>query len=213
MRLSHAPSIGPFNSLAPGRSSCDFKNLIFNLALLIGIFKSSSENILRWMPQDLTDDKSTLVQVMAWCRQATSHYQKQCWPRSPKPYDIQSQMASLDPNELTNMLWAWNQNRVWRNVAFTLKNHDQIKSQFCTCHGSCMIMTYGKLWNNYTVKINIRAKINFTRFQLLTLSAISELGAWCQPGQVLSWFLEIINWKHQQEVIFFGLLCSKYFDL
>ena len=28
----------------------------------------------RWMPLDLTDDKSTLVQVMAWCRQATSHY-------------------------------------------------------------------------------------------------------------------------------------------
>ena len=30
------------------------------------------------MPEDLTDDKSTLVQVMAWCRQATSHYLKQC---------------------------------------------------------------------------------------------------------------------------------------
>ena len=26
------------------------------------------------MPQDLTDDMSTLVQVMAWCHQATSHY-------------------------------------------------------------------------------------------------------------------------------------------
>ena len=37
---------------------------------------------LRWMPLDLTDDKSTLVQVMAWCRQATSHYLSQCWPRS-----------------------------------------------------------------------------------------------------------------------------------
>ena len=27
------------------------------------------------MSQDLTDDKSTLVKVMAWCHQATSHYQ------------------------------------------------------------------------------------------------------------------------------------------
>ena len=34
------------------------------------------------MQLDLTDDKSTLVQVMAWCRQATSHYLSQCWPRS-----------------------------------------------------------------------------------------------------------------------------------
>ena len=43
---------------------------------------------LRWMPQDLTDDKSTLVQVMAWCRQATSHYLGQCWPRSVSPNGV-----------------------------------------------------------------------------------------------------------------------------
>ena len=40
------------------------------------------------MPQDLTDDKSTLVQVMAWCHQATSQYLNPCWPRSPMPYGI-----------------------------------------------------------------------------------------------------------------------------
>ena len=32
------------------------------------------------MTQDSTDDKWILVQVMAWCRQAASHYPKQCWP-------------------------------------------------------------------------------------------------------------------------------------
>ena len=62
--------------------------MIFNLALLIGIFKSSYDNVLRWMPQNLTDDKSTLVQVMPWCRQATSHYLNQCWPRSLTPYGV-----------------------------------------------------------------------------------------------------------------------------
>ena len=40
------------------------------------------------MLQNLTDDKSTLVQVMAWCRQASSHYLNQCWPKSPTPYGI-----------------------------------------------------------------------------------------------------------------------------
>ena len=40
------------------------------------------------MPMDLTDGKSTLVQVMAWCRQATSHYLSQCWPRSLLPYGV-----------------------------------------------------------------------------------------------------------------------------
>ena len=36
----------------------------------------------------VTDDKSTLVQVMAWCRQATSHYLSQCWPSSLSPYGV-----------------------------------------------------------------------------------------------------------------------------
>ena len=76
------------NSLAHWRSYCDFKNVILNLDLLIGIFKSSYDNILRWMPQDLTDDESALIQVMAWCRQATSHYLSQCWPRSLSPYGV-----------------------------------------------------------------------------------------------------------------------------
>ena len=40
------------------------------------------------MPQDLTDDRSTLFQVMAWCRQAPSHYLSQCWPRSLPPYSV-----------------------------------------------------------------------------------------------------------------------------
>ena len=33
-------------------------------------------------------DKSTLVLVMAWCRQATSHYPSQCCPRSLSPYVV-----------------------------------------------------------------------------------------------------------------------------
>ena len=43
---------------------------------------------LRWMPLYLTDDKSTLVQLMAWCRQATSHYLSQCWPRPMSPCGV-----------------------------------------------------------------------------------------------------------------------------
>ena len=43
---------------------------------------------LIWMPLDFTDDQSTLVQVMAWCHRATSHYVSQCWPRSLSPYGV-----------------------------------------------------------------------------------------------------------------------------
>ena len=67
---------------------CHFKTAIFNTIVLIGIFTSSKDNALRWMPWDLTNDKSALVQVMAWCRQATSHYLSQCWPSSMSPYGV-----------------------------------------------------------------------------------------------------------------------------
>ena len=40
------------------------------------------------MPQNPVDDKSVLVQVMAWCLQATSHYLSQGWPRSKSSYGI-----------------------------------------------------------------------------------------------------------------------------
>ena len=31
-----------------------------------------SENVIRWMPQGVIDNKLTLVQVMAWCSQAST---------------------------------------------------------------------------------------------------------------------------------------------
>ena len=52
----------------------------------------------RWVPQKPIHDKSTLVQVMAWCRQAASHYLSQLsgskplpepiWPKSMSPCGV-----------------------------------------------------------------------------------------------------------------------------
>ena len=88
-QILNETAVGPaFNSLAPGRPGCHFKTAIFNLVSLINFFRSSNDNAPRWMPWDLTDGKSTLVQVMAWCRQATSHYLSQCWLSSMSPYGV-----------------------------------------------------------------------------------------------------------------------------
>ena len=46
------------------------------------------EIALKWMSLDFTDDQSTLVPVMTCCRQATSHYMSQYWPRSMSPNDV-----------------------------------------------------------------------------------------------------------------------------
>ena len=56
-----------------------------------GIFCETTPS---WMSLDLADNKSTLVQVMAWCRQATSHYLSQVDP------DLCHHMASLGSSEL-----------------------------------------------------------------------------------------------------------------
>ena len=44
-----------------------------------------------WMAHDPGKCKLELVQVMAWCCQATSHCRNQCWPRSMSPYGVTRQ--------------------------------------------------------------------------------------------------------------------------
>ena len=76
------------NSLAPGKFELNFRYIIFKRISLTDGWGISCEMALIWMSLDLTDDQSTLVQVMAWCHQATSHYLSQCWPRSLSPYNV-----------------------------------------------------------------------------------------------------------------------------
>ena len=78
-KLTHWP-LGDFKEI--------FRKVIFQLILMIDGWNISCKIVLKWMPMDFTNGKSTLVQVMAWCRQATSHYLSQCWPRSLSPYGV-----------------------------------------------------------------------------------------------------------------------------
>ena len=78
--------------LAPSRCGHNFISAFFH-AFFQTLYNLVSwalpvKLILRGMPEKPIDEKSTLVQVMAWCRQATSHYLNHCWPRSAEPYDV-----------------------------------------------------------------------------------------------------------------------------
>ena len=77
-----------FNSLAPGKFEWNFRHVFYKQILVIDGWGICCEIALIWMSLDFTDNQSTLVQVMAWCHQATSHYLSQCWPRSLSPYDV-----------------------------------------------------------------------------------------------------------------------------
>ena len=64
----------------------------FSLIVQNSCLGTHLEIALRWMPMNLTMEKWTLVQVMAWCHQAPSHYLGNVGP------DLCHHMASLGLN-------------------------------------------------------------------------------------------------------------------
>ena len=66
----------------------DINSLAFRSLCPITTWALADEIAPRWMPQNLTNEKSTQVQVMAWCRQTTRQYLSRCWPKSMKPYGV-----------------------------------------------------------------------------------------------------------------------------
>ena len=78
-----APTI--LNPLAPGKFKWNFRYVISKWISVSDVWGISCEIALIRMSLDFTDDQSTLDQVMAWCRQAISHYLSQCWPRPQSP--------------------------------------------------------------------------------------------------------------------------------
>ena len=65
-----------------GNAGIILKSVIFELISTIDILRLSSEIALKWMSHVLADDWSVLVEVMAWCCQATSNHLSQYWPSS-----------------------------------------------------------------------------------------------------------------------------------
>ena len=140
------------------------KKVIFKLISMTDGWGISCKIALRWMPLDLTDDKSTLVQVMAWCRQATSYYLSQCWPRFMSPYGVtRPQCVNWNflkfvpkgpiehkhdnPAFVEVMAWCWTGNKTF---------HVLIMAQFTDtmwCHKATVNLHYGlsktMYWYNF----------------------------------------------------------------
>ena len=112
----------PVNSLATGKFERNFGYVIFKPILVIDGWGICCEIALIWMSLDVTDDQSKLVPVMAWCRQATSHYLSQCWPRSLSPYGV------------TRPQWVlrhWSLNKVAKILQRTFSNSFSCMQKFC----------------------------------------------------------------------------------
>ena len=69
---------------------------------------------LKWILQGLDQVVSALVQVMAWCLQATSHCLNQCWPSSVIPFDVtRGQWVNLKFNNLSETAQTGGYMTVW----------------------------------------------------------------------------------------------------
>ena len=150
------------NSLTPGRFKANFRWVISKLILVVNGWGISCETALIWVSLDHTYDMSTLVQVMAWCRQATSHYLSQCWPRSLPPYGIiRPQWVNTEQTRAKKQLWPqlkqclikhWDAT-VNLSIKFNLGGSGQTKALVCAaCHyeismqktETCLVSGIGK---------------------------------------------------------------------
>ena len=64
------------------------KRVTYAPVVWMGIFKIPGDIVPMRMLHDLFEDMPSLVWVMAWCQQTTSHYLILCWPRSLLQYFV-----------------------------------------------------------------------------------------------------------------------------
>ena len=77
-----------FNSLSPGKYGKNLKREKLKFIIQNSSLNTPCELAHWWMLWNVFNEMSTLVQVMAWCRQAPHHCLRQCWPRSLSSYGV-----------------------------------------------------------------------------------------------------------------------------
>ena len=109
----------------------------------------SCEIALKWISLDLADDKSALVQVMAWCRQATSHYPGQCWP------SLCRHMASLG-DDVLNSIYAVLLSIKRCCWEYVIKWKKTFSALLALCAGNSPVTTQRPLTQSSDVFIDLR---------------------------------------------------------
>ena len=163
-------NISSVNSLAPGKCCHNLKSTIFETIIHNSMLGKHCGIAFRIKPQNLSDMKSTLVWVMVWCLQATSHYLNQCWPMSMSPYNITrpqwvNDFCLMAPNHHLNQCWLLVGVALWQSYG-EAANHYQFMSE------------------NHILKLNYY------------LPGVDELKG-VLPAHVLSPISFVIHWPNQ----------------
>ena len=127
---------------------------------------------------NLADDKSTLVQVMAWCRQATSHYLSQCWPRSVSPYGVTRPQWVIN-HWLSDRIRNYIPVKLWDVITHPWLNLLRLRQN--GRHFSDDILKY--IFLNENVWISIKISLKFVpKVPINNYPALVQIMAWCWPG-------------------------------
>ena len=129
---------------------------MFKLILVTDGCDISTETALRWTSMDHSDDKLTLVQVMAWCRQATGHCLNQCWPRSLPPYGV------TRPQWVEIYVRQWIGSWLVPLMIFRLVSDKPLPETIMTNYYNLGPFTHIKVWIHMATcsKRNVQVKIN-----------------------------------------------------
>ena len=123
------------------------------------------------MLQNICDEKSTLVQVMALCCQATSHYFSQCWLRSLLTYGINRPWWVNFPFAWVCHVIPW----LLYNAVNTLRPRHN-GPYFADDIFKCIFL-------NKNVCISLKISLKFVpEFQINNISALVQIMAWRRPG-------------------------------
>ena len=140
------------------------KNIILKLITQNNSLGIHREIALRWMPQKLSNEKLTLVQLMAWCHQATSHYLSHCWPRSMSPYCItRPQWVNCNPQCLMGL-----------DVKSLRLRHNY--RHFADNIFKCIFVN-----ENVSISLEISPKF-IPMVWLNNIPALIQIMAWCRAG-------------------------------
>ena len=151
----------------------------FKLILAINTLSIFCEIPIRWI-QHLTGHYSTMVQAMAWCRQATGHYMSQCWPKSLAPYGVtMPQWVNLDiANHLLHVVWICPGNGLVpiRQQAFNTLRPRQHGRHFPDDVFKCIFL-------NEIVWTSIQISLKFVpKGPIDNIPALFQIMAWRRPG-------------------------------
>ena len=100
------------------------------------------------MPQDNTDDLSTLIQAMAWCCQGQSHYLSQCWPSFMTPYGITRPQ--------------------WKCVCVFFQKGSLVRGQNCAC-------SYPGPWYS---QANVKTHLPLDKMAAILQTVFSDVFSW-----------------------------------